>query len=205
MIIEDSFVITAPPQEAWDFLLDIARVSQCIPGVGKVKQVNDDTYEGNLVVKVGPIGANFAGQVQLEDVEPPHRLSAKARARDQATASMASIDFSADMTPTETGETEVAFMVDVTIRGRLGQFGQGVVRETARQITRVFAECVQAKLESQPFSEQTEAAGDSFSSEAVPQTSSPVTTAKSPSLFVILIKSVINALANWLRSLRPST
>ena len=32
MIIEDKFVISASQQDVWDFLLDIPKVSTCVPG-----------------------------------------------------------------------------------------------------------------------------------------------------------------------------
>lgn len=209
MIVEDKFVISAPIEETWNFLLDIPRVSECIPGAGEVEQVDDDTYKGNLVVKVGPIGANFAGQVQLANLDPPHHLTATARGRDQATASIASIDFSAALSPAEDEETKVAFKVDVTIRGRLGQFGQGVIRETAKQMTQVFAECVQAQIVQQVSNERAKKGADSAHStgpDTYPETAAPApqVAPRTPSLIVILIKSIANTFANWLRSLRAS-
>lgn len=209
MIVEDKFVISAPLEETWNFLLDIPRVSQCIPGAGEIEQVDEGTYKGNLVVKVGPIGANFAGQVQLADLDPPHHLSATARAKDQATASIASIDFSAALSPGEAEETEVAFKVDVTIRGRLGQFGHGVIRETAKQMTQVFAECVQAQLVQQVSDvHATKGAGGTQSTgpATYPEAAAPApqVAPKTPSLIVILIKSIASTFANWLRSLRAS-
>lgn len=209
MIVEDKFVINAPVEETWNFLLDIPRVGRCVPGAGEIEQVDDGTYKGNLVVKVGPIGANFAGQVQLADLDPPHRLTATARGRDQATASMASIDFSAALSPAENKETEVVFTVDVTIRGRLGQFGQGVIRETAKQMTQVFAECVRAQIVPQVSDERAANGANSvhatgpntYPEAAAPR---PQLAARTPSLITILIKSIVNTLVNWLRSLRTS-
>lgn len=202
MIIEDKFVINAPLEETWKLLLDIPRVSQCIPGAEKIEQLDDGRYKGNLIVKVGPISANFAGQVHLVDLDPPHRFNATARAKDQATASMASIDFSAALSPTEAQETEVEIAVDVTIRGRLGQFGQGVMRETAKQLTQVFAECVQAHLTLQDSNEQaSNSTGNARATEA--NTYSEEAT-QTPSLTVIFFRSIINTFRNWLRSLRAS-
>lgn len=201
MLIEDEFVIDAPLEEAWAFLLDIPRVSQCVPGVKDVKQVDEDSYRGTLSVRVGPIAANFNGKVVLEEVHPPHRLSAAADARDQTTASMASIKFSANLTEVDTDQTEVAFTVDAAIRGRLGQFGQGVILETAKQMTRAFAECLQAHLEQ---SSRREAVQDAAHASSVSMKTSPPAgdfQPSPPSLLSISIKSVINTIVNWFRSL----
>lgn len=216
MIIEDRFTIGAPVEDTWHFLLDIPRVSQCIPGAQDIEQVDDETYKGALVVKVGPIGANFSGQVQLVDLDPPHSMKATARGKDRATSSMASIDFSAALAPLDGGETEVTFHVDVSIRGRLGQFGQGVMRETARQLTQVFAECVQARLAQQSAGkhdspktagdaiDDSSANDDSTNTYPAPATAVSQNGPQAPSLVAILVKSIVNTFRNWLRSLRTS-
>ena len=205
MLIEDKFVIDAPLEEAWTFLLDIPRVSQCVPGVKEIEQVDEETYRGTLIVRVGPIAANFQGKVVLEEVDAPHHLRASAQARDQATSSMASINFSANLAEVDEAQTEVAFTVDAVIRGRLGQFGQGVILETAKQITSAFAQCLQVQLK------QYSAAmvAEEEEPQAIRTSSTPFTQAADlqsppPSLFVILSKSVINTIINWLRSLRPT-
>jgi carbon monoxide dehydrogenase subunit G len=42
MKLQDSFVIEAP---VWAFLLDVPRVSACLPGAEAVKEVKPDVYE----------------------------------------------------------------------------------------------------------------------------------------------------------------
>ena len=78
MILKDSFIIEAPIDNVWALLQDVHRVSTCVPGVGSVKEVGRDMYNGILKVKVGPISPSFQGQVRLtEQTYPPGRLVAE--------------------------------------------------------------------------------------------------------------------------------
>ena len=207
MIIEDKFVISAPIQEVWDFFLDIPAIGPCLPGAEQIEQVDDENYKGNLVVKVGPIKANFNMQVALTDLEPPHRLAAKAQGKDKNTASMVSATFTASLTETEPGQTEVAHHVDVAIRGRLGQFGQGVIRETAKQITQVFATCVQAKLTAPSRQEGSPVISSDgiHSAKAAESTAASMEQLKQPSLITIFLKAILTTIREWFQSLKSAS
>ena len=146
MLIEQTFVINAPAQQVWDFLFDIPRMSACMPGVESVTAVDDKTYEGRLKVKVGPISAQFGGKVTLVEVEAPHRLVAKAEGSDARTASLVSATFGSTLKPLSEDTTEIAYQIDVAVRGLLGRYGQGVMREVAKNMTARFARCVDEAL-----------------------------------------------------------
>lgn len=69
MIIEETFVIHAPIQKAWDFFLDINRMARCLPGA-EVRQIDADNFEGTLTVNVGPLGPSFSGSVAIRKHPP---------------------------------------------------------------------------------------------------------------------------------------
>jgi hypothetical protein len=141
VIIEETFRVDSSRPRVAQFLLDVPRMSRCVPGVEGLHRVDDSKYEATLVVGIGPIRAKFEGEVVIDDSEAPEVISAAARGRDSTTGSVAQVDFSAFLTETEEGSTEIRSRSDVAIRGRLGQFGTGVVTSTAREMIRSFAEC----------------------------------------------------------------
>lgn len=206
MIIEDKFSIPVPVQQVWDFFVDIPKVSQCIPGVEKVEQVDDQTFTGSLGVRVGPIAANFEGNVVLAELEPPRRLVVRAEGKDRSTASMVSGTMTATLGETAPGQTEVAYQIDVAIRGRLGQFGQAVIIETAKQISQAFATCVQAQLADQAaltFDQaQDEQPGSGQTPPAATRQAQPPT---SPSVLSIVLSAIIASILNRLRGLWSNT
>ncbi|HZD57874.1 MAG TPA: SRPBCC domain-containing protein, partial [Anaerolineales bacterium] len=96
MIIEGDFTVDAPIQQVWDFLVDIQRMSLCLPGVEQVEQTVENTYSGIVTVKVGPIATSFQGEVNILEQDAPRLLRARLRGKDRKTASMVSGEFSSE-------------------------------------------------------------------------------------------------------------
>ena len=146
MQINDSFTINAPQEKVWDFLFDIPKLSECVPGIEAVEVVDEQTYRGKLVVKVGPIKSEFTGRVTLTEAKAPNRIAGTVEGDDKASASSVKATFTGTLSPVEAG-TEAAFQVDANLRGRLAQFGGPVITATAKKLTAEFAKCLKEKLE----------------------------------------------------------
>jgi len=146
MKIEGDFVVESRIHNVWDFFLDIPQVGACVPGVESIEQLDEENIDVTLAVKVGPIKAVFKGNATLTDLRPPNSLTARGEGRDKNTASMVSATFSVNLNEIEDSKTEVNYTVDLVIRGRLGQFGQGVIRATAKAITSIFVKCIREKI-----------------------------------------------------------
>lgn len=147
MLIDQTFTVNASREETASFFTDIEQVSRCIPGVEGVREVEPGQYEATLAVRLGPIRAAFGGSLVLDAAETPTRLKATGEGRDRATGSMAKVDFTADLSEDAPGVTTVHAVADVAIRGKLSQFGTGVMRAAAGEIVREFAQCVNATLD----------------------------------------------------------
>ncbi|HET7388631.1 MAG TPA: SRPBCC domain-containing protein [Nocardioidaceae bacterium] len=139
MLIEQRFTLDAPRDEVAKFFLDIDRVAGCIPGVEGVEEVGPHQYTAVLAIRLGPIRAAFAGALELDDREAPGRFVATGEGRDKATGSLAKVTFTADLEDVSGLQTEVAAVADLSLRGRMAQFGTGVVRAAAGEIVREFA------------------------------------------------------------------
>ena len=146
MLIEETFSVDAPKSEVVRFLLDVPRMGACVPGVEDLLRLDDDRYRATLVVRMGPIQARFQGDVAVDATGAPDTIVATADGRDATTGSVAQVSFSAHLVEIEDASTEIRSVSDVTIRGRLGQFGSGVVAGTAREMVRAFAQCAGQEL-----------------------------------------------------------
>lgn len=146
MLIKDSFVINAPREKVWDFLFDLPKLSQCIPGVESLEALDGKTYRGKLVVRVGPIQSAFSGIVTLSIVDAPHRIAGSLDGDDKSSASSVKATFTGTLKAVDAG-TEAAFEVEANLRGRLAQFGGPVITATAKKLTSEFARCLREKLE----------------------------------------------------------
>jgi carbon monoxide dehydrogenase subunit G len=146
MQIVDSFFINAPQEEVWKFMFDIPRLSKCVPGIESVEILDDKTYRGKLVVRVGPIKSEFSGTITLTEVDAPHQIAGTVEGDDKSSASSVKATFTGTLTPKD-GGTEAAFQVDANLRGRLAQFGGPVITATAKKLTAEFAKNLRAQLE----------------------------------------------------------
>jgi len=148
VIIDERFAIAAPIEDVWAFFLDVPRAAACMPGVADIAPADDQgrTYRGRIQVKVGPLKAGFAMDVELTDTQPPERLALVARGTDRGTSSMVQATVTLRLTSSGDDATDVAYQMDLAIRGPLGRFGQTVIRDTARKMSDQFVACAERAL-----------------------------------------------------------
>lgn len=146
MRIEETFTLTGGRDEVFALLTDVPSVAGCVPGVDKLTQAEDGSWTAELSARLGPIKATFAGQVELTPTSPDH-LEATGQGKDRRTASQVAVTFTADLVDQGPTATRVDAVADVTIRGRLGQFGTGVIRATATELIRDFVACADQTLQ----------------------------------------------------------
>lgn len=142
MIIEDSFAVSVPRELAVTMLLDIDLVAPCIPGLRNVRETEPDRYEATLGLRIGKVAPQFDGWLSVDRSLVPDRLSAVAEGLDHLTGSVAQVAFMADLEEQRPGHTLIRVQADVQIRGRLGQFGTGIIQTVAKEILSQFAACV---------------------------------------------------------------
>lgn len=194
MIIEDKFTLKAPIEEVWAFFLDIERLSTCVPGVERIEQINDTTYEGALKAKVGPIGATFSGVAEIVEQTAPSYIRASIKAKDKRTASMIKGGFDSTLTALEPNLTEVAYKIDVAIRGKMGQFGQTVIVDTAKAISKIFVANVRQEVEKPEAGAEAVAAVAEEVNQAAPASADV-------NIVWVVIKSVFGSIGRAFRNL----
>ncbi|GGB96746.1 hypothetical protein GCM10007205_02530 [Oxalicibacterium flavum] len=164
MQLEQSFHIAAPADVVWQAFHDVELLVDCLPGAS-INGAASATEEGAIPllfkVKLGPIAAGFAGQGRL-DLDEAARSGAIAGTAVDA-RSNSRVKGEAHFAVTEAGDgTDVLVKVDHTITGSLAQFSrEGIVRALAEQLTKQFAENLQARLPSAaPAAEAASAIGE---------------------------------------------
>jgi carbon monoxide dehydrogenase subunit G len=140
VILDQKVVVKAAPEVVWDFLMDIPAVSACVPGVESFEKIDDDTFRGALKVKVGPIGVKLNGKVLVvERDREQYRSRMDVQAAEKRLNSAVSAHATLTLVPLSATETEVHIHTESSILGKLGEFGQAVMRRKADQIVAEFA------------------------------------------------------------------
>ena len=65
MLITTDFEVAQPVDDVWKFFGDIPSVAKCLPGAELTEQVGDDTYKGNVLIRLGPVKLEFSGVAKI--------------------------------------------------------------------------------------------------------------------------------------------
>jgi uncharacterized protein len=138
MEIEDSFRVDVPVDEAWRVLLDIERIAPCLPGA-QLQEIAGDEYRGVVKVKVGPITAQYKGTAKFESVDAAtHTAVISAAGRDTRGQGNAST-IELKLLPDGDG-TRVEVETDLSITGKVAQFGRGVIGDVSTKLLAQFVD-----------------------------------------------------------------
>jgi carbon monoxide dehydrogenase subunit G len=146
--LNNSFRIDRPVPEVYDAFLDVERIATCMPGSRLLGEPEPGTYEGEVKVKVGPLGVAYTGQFTVLDADEAGRvLRMRAKGREQRGAGNADAHIVATMHE-DGGGTRVDIDTDLSIRGKVAQFGRGVIGDVTDEIMQAFARNVEQLLTS---------------------------------------------------------
>lgn len=122
-------------------MMDIPAVSRCVPGLDDVARIDDQTYSGLMSVRVGPIAVKLDGRVVLaERDDAGRRARMDLRAADKRINGAVNARMRMHLSNAGANdETEVDIQTDANVMGKLGEFGQAVIRKKADQIVQEFA------------------------------------------------------------------
>lgn len=140
-------LIPVAREPLWDFLMDVPKVARSLPGVEKVNQIDDTTYEGTLKVRVGPISLSLQGKIFLEQRDRGSwRATLRADASDRMVAGAVKGKTTMELKEISPKETELLVETDVNILGKIGEFGQPIIRKKADQMLQEFIENIKKQL-----------------------------------------------------------
>jgi carbon monoxide dehydrogenase subunit G len=147
--LNNDFEVNAPVDKAWAILTDVEKIAPCLPGA-QLQEVEGDEYRGIVKVKVGPIAVQYKGAaVFVEKDDANHRAVLKAEGRDTKGAGNASALITAQLQ--SVGErTKVAVGTDLTVTGKVAQFGRGVMADVSSKLMKQFADNLEQLIENEP-------------------------------------------------------
>lgn len=151
MKLENSFEVAAPPERAWELLMDVPRVVPCMPGATLTEVVDDSHWKAKMAVRLGPIGLTFATDVAREEVDDAaRRVLLAAKAREVRNRGRAQATIESRLSPRDGGGTRVELATDLTLSGPAAQYGRGMIQDISSQLVTSFAECLEAQLAASP-------------------------------------------------------
>ncbi|MFG2938586.1 SRPBCC family protein [Streptomyces sp. NPDC048282] len=145
MRIDNEFGVEVPVERAWEALTDLEALAPCMPGA-QLTGVDGDVHHGKVRVKVGPVISQFQGTARfVEKDEAEHTAVIRAAGRDMRGQGNASATVHARLRPEGT-RTVVSVSTDLSISGKLAQFGSGMIREISEKLFAQFVANVEEQL-----------------------------------------------------------
>lgn len=148
--VEERFVVPAPVEHVWEYLVDPRRVVTCLPGAELVEVVDERTFRGNVTVKVGTVTVSYRGRIQVAELDAAaRRVKMTGEGRESTGTGSARMVMESRVSAAPGGGSEVVVLADVVVVGRIVQLGRGMVEQVAHQLFQQFAGCVRAVLEAE--------------------------------------------------------
>ena len=150
MDLNHQFIVAVPVEDAWRILTDVERIAPCLPGA-QLQEIEGDTYRGIVKVKVGPIQAQFKGQANfIERDEVAHKVVLKGEGRDTTGKGNAAAIITAEMTAVDASTTSVTVNTDLSVTGKVAQFGRGAMADISDKLLAQFVVNLNTLIAEQP-------------------------------------------------------
>ena len=147
MKIAETFAVQAPVERVWRFITDPERVAPCVPGCQGHEVLGPRQYKASVRVAVGPIKTVFNVTVELTEERAPTFLASTTRGEEGSRASTLTARNELRLAPGAEGMTVVSYSSEISLVGRLGKFGLGMMKKKARKLGEEFAEKFRALVE----------------------------------------------------------
>ncbi|MCR8549224.1 carbon monoxide dehydrogenase subunit G [Salipiger sp. P9] len=138
MEFTDTRLIAAPRAVVWEALNDPEVLRDCIPGCKELEMQSETEMSATVTTKIGPISATFRGNVTLSDLKPleTYVITGEGKGGIAGFASgQARI-----VLKEEGAQTELSYVAEVSVGGKLAQLGGRLIQSTARKLSGQFFE-----------------------------------------------------------------
>lgn len=146
MQMSESRTIAAPPEVVWAALLNPEVLKAAVPGCESLTGSADEGFAAEVVQKVGPVKAKFAGKVSLTDRIEPQSLTLTGEGSG-GVAGFAKGEARVRLEPVPEG-TRLHYEVEAKVGGKLAQLGSRIIDGFARKMADDFFARFQAAVES---------------------------------------------------------
>ena len=133
-------------------LQDIPFFASCLEGVRDLKPLDDRRFDAVLETKVAYMTFKFKVTVELTEMTPPQRITAKVEGTPMGLVGRLTAT-SATQLVDEGDKTTIQYEVDTALTGKLGSIGQPVLKAKAKEMEKQFAKNLRSAFEPAPTQE----------------------------------------------------
>lgn len=132
-----TYKVSVPPGELWAFVTDIPSVGACIPGASDIAD-SGGAYTGSVKVRVGPVALGLAGRLSVDSRDDAAmRVSMTGEGADRKVPGNVRVKIEMEVEEAG-GGSNLVVRSDANIMGKLGEFGQGIIKRKTDGIMQEF-------------------------------------------------------------------
>jgi carbon monoxide dehydrogenase subunit G len=138
MKFSGELTVKAPRASVYKAVRDARFFASCIDGVQDLQETAPDTYSAIFATRVAYMNFKFKVTVEVIRAEEPREIEAKVEGTPLGIVGRLTATSRTRLT--ELGdETKIDYEVEAALTGKLGSFGQPVLRSKAKEMERQFA------------------------------------------------------------------
>jgi carbon monoxide dehydrogenase subunit G len=137
LIIEGEERIEAPMQKVWEALNDPDMLKACIPGCQSLEKKSDTELAATVVLKIGPIKATFAGEVTLNNLNPPYSYTIAGEGKG-GVAGFAKGGADVNLSEDGANVTILKYEAKADVGGKIAQLGSRLITSTSKKLAGQF-------------------------------------------------------------------
>jgi uncharacterized protein len=146
MELSDTFRVQASNSKVWELLWDLPRLAACLPGCEGIEEIDESTYRAHVKQSVGPFKVAMAMDISLQEVTPERRIVMAGGGDDRKGTRLKLNRAELEVAPVSDSESEVSYVMDITLFGRMATLGYPVVKRKAGEMREEFTRRIVAEL-----------------------------------------------------------
>lgn len=145
MNLHDTVTIPCDRATVWAALNDQEILRQCIPGCEELAQTTPERMTAKVTLKIGPVKATFAGEVELSEMNPPESYVISGEGKG-GIAGFAKGSARVRLEAAGPSETILHYDASADVGGKIAQLGARLLDSTAKKLARKFFDDFQAAV-----------------------------------------------------------
>lgn len=129
--------ISAPIEKVWAALNDPAVLEKCIPGCEKLEANRENGFSATVTLKIGPIKARFAGEVELTNINPPFSYTIAGEGKG-GIAGFAKGGADVSLSEEAADTTLLTYVAKADVGGKIAQLGSRLIQSTSKKLAGEF-------------------------------------------------------------------
>jgi carbon monoxide dehydrogenase subunit G len=130
--IEGEYIFDGPRQAVWEIMRDPDVLSSALPGTQSLEQISENEYQGEMQVRIGPVGGLFTGTVIISNEVPPESLTmtVEGKGKPGFLKGTGNVQLSSEVDD----KTLMQYQGDMEVGGRLASVGQRMMDSVSKSL-----------------------------------------------------------------------